>query len=97
MRWFVFAILSLLQAADVVTTEIGVRTVAGFYELNPFMAFLAGQPPDLWRMIAVKLVIMGIILQLVRWSEGSWMMTAMMALSAAAYIAIVWNNIGVLT
>jgi hypothetical protein len=96
MRWLLYSALTLLQVADVATTEIAKRTVPGFYEVNPFMVLLAGQPPDLWRMIAAKVVILGIIWWLVRWSEGSYIMLSMIGLAVVLYVAIVWNNIGVI-
>ena len=96
MRWVLYSVLAALQAADIATTEIGIRTVPGFYEVNPFMALIAGQPPDLWRMVTVKVVILvGILLGIQR-AGKSRLVTTGLTIAVVVYAAIIWNNIGVI-
>ena len=96
MRWILYAILMLQQVADVVTTELGVRTVAGFFEANPIVAFIAGQPPALWKLIVLKVVVLVFVAWIVRHVGDSRPMQVGMGLAALVYVAIVWNNIGVI-
>jgi hypothetical protein len=96
MHWLLYTIVAALQVADVATTEIGRRTVAGFYELNPIVAFLAGQPPALWKLIVLKAVVLAFVGWIVWVSEGGTPIKVTMGLAVVLYVAIVWNNIGVI-
>ena len=96
MRWVLFVIIVVQQAADVATTEIGIRAVPGFYEANPFMRVLAGSPPDLYRMILVKVAMLAIMLCLMRWLGKSRWIHGYLIVVVVAYAAIIWNNIGVI-
>ena len=96
MHWILYAAVAILQVADVATTEIGRRTVAGFYEVNPIVVLLAGQPPALWKLIVLKAIVLAFVGWIVYASEGGVPIKVTMALSGLLYVAIVWNNIGVI-
>ncbi len=95
MHWVLYTVVAVLQVADVATTEIGKRTVAGFYEANPIVAALAGQPPSLWKLIAIKVAVLGIVYWLVRYSP-SGLTNWGLGLVVLFYAAIVIYNIGVI-
>ena len=95
MRWVLYVIVAALQVADVATTEIAKRTVVGFYEANPIVAWMAGQPPELWKLVALKLVVLGIVYWLVRYSP-SGLTNVALGLTAMLYVAIVASNINVI-
>ena len=97
MTRVLFWIVAIMQAADVATTYIGSIVVEGFYEVNPIVVALAGQPPILWKLIALKLVVLGIVWVLC-WLEKDRPvpMRVVMGLAIVAYTAIVWNNIHVI-
>ncbi len=96
MHWILYAAVAILQAADVATTEIGRRTVVGFYEVNPIVVALAGQPPALWKLIVLKLIVLAFVGWIVYASEGGTPIKVTMGLAVILYVAIVWNNIGVI-
>ncbi len=95
MTRVLFAIVVIMQAADVATTYIGSLVVPGFFEANPIMAALAGQPPALWRMIALKVVVLAFVAWCIKLS-GGWPIKVALGLGVLLYAAIVWNNIGVI-
>ncbi len=96
MRWLLYATVAIMQALDVATTEIGIRTVPGFFEANPIVVLLAGQPPALWKLIVLKVVVLAFVWWLVWVSEGGRIIQVALGLSVLLYAAIVWNNIGVI-
>ena len=96
MRWILYAIVVALQVADVVTTEIGRRVVVGFYEVNPIVVLLAGQPPEVWKLIVLKAVVLAFVAFCIATVGDSKVVQASMGLAVVAYVAIVWNNINVI-
>ena len=97
MRWVLFATVTVLQAADVATTYIGSVVVEGFYEANPIVVALAGQPPALWKMIVMKAVVLAFVGWIVYASKDKPVPIKLtMGLAVILYVAIVWNNIAVI-
>ena len=96
MRWILYAIVAALQVADVVTTEIGRRTVVGFYEVNPIVVLLAGQPPAVWKLVVLKVLVLAFVAFCIHTVGDSKVVQGAMGLAVVAYAAIIWNNIGVI-
>ncbi len=86
----------IMQALDVATTYIGSLVVAGFYEANPLVAWIAGQPPVLWKLIVLKVAVLAFVVWIVRLGNDSWPIKVALGLAVVVYVAIVWNNIMVI-
>ncbi len=91
-----FVIVAIMQALDVATTYIGSLVVAGFYEVNPLVAWMAGQPPVLWKLIVLKLIVLAFVWWCIKLSHESWPIKIALGLSILGYGAIVANNIMVI-
>lgn len=91
-----FAVTIVMQALDVATTYIGSLVVAGFYEANPLVAWMAGQPPVLWKLIVLKLLVLAFVWWCIKLARESWPIKVTLGLAILVYAAIVWNNIMVI-
>ena len=96
MLRILFWIVAALQVADVATTYIGSLVVEGFYEANPIVAWMTGQPPVLWKLIALKVLVLAFVWWMMKLSKGTLPFKLTMGLAALVYVAIVWNNINVI-
>ncbi len=92
-HWILYAAVVVMQALDVATTEIGLRTVEGFYEANPIVVAMAGQPPALWKLIALKLIVLAYVGGVVWVSKGGRPIKVVMGLAVSFYVVIIANNI----